>query len=85
VHVMRLSCDRAARDAIEGNCKKDIISSWLLFRRRDYRMWFRAGTGVDADDHCGHVGLPEGIARSARGCGVNVILDSFNKCSRQNA
>lgn len=46
-------------------------------------MWFRQGTGVDADEHCGHGGMPEGIGRSARGYGVKVILDSFNRYSRQ--
>jgi hypothetical protein len=48
-------------------------------------MWFPAGTDVDSDEHCGHVGMPGGIANSARGCDVKVILHIFNKLSCQNA
>jgi len=42
------------------------------------------GPGVDAGVHSGHVGMPEGIADSARGGGTKVILNSFH-ISRHNA
>jgi hypothetical protein len=47
-------------------------------------MWFRAGAGVDADEHLGQVEIPDVIARSARSLDVKVIPRGLHPVYRAN-